>query len=693
MIGITRNVMKKGILTILAIVLLFHPVFIYSQNNKPHLNIPGSKDKLDTEATIQSLLEIEKIPMYNKENEKKDYQIENEILQDIQKYIKTLDSQSKSLYNIKSPFREMVGESSDVEIVEATADRNAMKKDYKVKVIQLAQADSFMSASLPRNQRFSPSQFTITMGEDVYTIRFNGGTIHQLAQVIRDQTDGKIDTRVINDTSTTSVLQIASTKTGAKYKMQFSGDLTTFYETDLITKSVAHTITKEINLQPTLSFGSNRIESAPKSVILVPDSQGEIKLDSQDIFISNNTSFNWSVEITDIPKSVVKDPVKSDNPDLKISPMTEVTVSNIIVEGSPIIPFYEEVKKPVITAVISNQTDNFSLVYLDGSTRTFSVDTNGTFRKLMLADSGKKVSSIMFKNLNTTKKIRLYDLSFVTPVEDGGIRPKNPITRAQDSIFSVDGIQIIREINQVDDVIEGIVIYLKKPSQKEVDLKIDHNYKLVIDSILEWVNTYNQVMEYLSLVTKPNLDRTPLHERAEKDLKKGIFSTEVGFTSLHSKLRTASMEFYPTDYGRELGMLEQIGLFTKKPGTFDGTSDTWESTRMGLLNVDADKLNNMLVTKFDGVKQIFINTVEGSFKGVAWSISEVLSLAINASGFISLKIKNNENKIKAADEAIAKLKLRLGDYETELRIKYGKLNQTLNQTEAQKNYWNNINKQ
>lgn len=682
--------MKKGISFILILVIISQPLF-----SKPYAPIPGTKDKFDSEATIQSLLAIKQIPIDAKENEIENYKIETGILQDFNAYAGRLDDQTKALYNIKSPFREMLGESSDPQVVEATANRTAIKKDYKVKVIQIAQADQFMSASLPRNKRLSPAQFTIRIGEDTYPIRFAGGTLHQLAQTIQDQTDGKLETRVINDTSTTSVLQVSGKQTGAKYRMQFEGDLAPLFEAELLYKAVSQTITRDVDLRAIVSSSTNRIVSDTRSATLVPLSQGELNLNSAAIRISNTTVFYWSAERSQqLPVSItVPTNTKPSLPDLSISPMQEVNISNIIVEGDTLIPFYQKkTPPPAVKETVSNRTEVFTLHWSDGSSTVFSVTSNGNFSRPVQSWTGLSLQRIQFHNYNTIEKYRLYDFRFLTPVEEDGLRPKNFISRAQDAVFTIDGVQITREKNAVDDVVEGLVIYLKKPSSQDVDLKIDHNYKLVMDSILEWVNTYNQVMEYLSILTKPNQDRTPLYLKAEKDRKTGLFQAESSFSSLQNKLRLSVMNSYATEFGRELNMLEQIGIFTEEAGSFSTSSDVWESTRMGLLNVDTDKLNSKLVTQFEGVRQLFANAKDGGFTGVAWEVSQVLRLALGAGGFLARKIQFNDNRIKETQKTVAKMKEDLEDYEVQIRIQYGKLNQTINQTDKQKDYWNNMNR-
>jgi flagellar capping protein FliD len=94
-------------------------------------------------------------------------------------------------------------------------------------------------------------------------------------------------------------------------------------------------------------------------------------------------------------------------------------------------------------------------------------------------------------------------------------------------------VRAVRDNNNIDDIIGGVVLYLKKASPDEVTVTIDYNYETVQKSIMDWVNAYNQVMEYLSILTTPNLDTTALHERAEENQEERYLPAESSLSLLN----------------------------------------------------------------------------------------------------------------------------------------------------------------
>jgi len=110
----------------------FSTVFSQDAGNQVHFNIPGN-NQINTEDTIQKLLLIKKIPIQKKEAEIQDYKLESDIARDITKYLRDLDDKSRALYDFKTPFRDMVGTSSDPAVLEVSAERKAKKKEQKIK--------------------------------------------------------------------------------------------------------------------------------------------------------------------------------------------------------------------------------------------------------------------------------------------------------------------------------------------------------------------------------------------------------------------------------------------------------------------------------------------------------------------------------------------------------------------------------
>ncbi|OHD56495.1 MAG: hypothetical protein A2Y33_15325 [Spirochaetes bacterium GWF1_51_8] len=659
---------------------------------KVYAPIPGASEKFDTEGTIQKLLEVEKLPMVKLENENKDLKIEVEILKDFDLYVKDLDTKTADLYNYKSPFKEMLGSSTDPSIVEALADRNAMKKDYKVKVIQVAKPDAFMSESVTRYKTYSPGMFTIQIGKDIIPIQFYGGTIDQLAATLIEQAGDKLEVRIIKDTADTSILYVSGKKTGAAYKISFSGDLRPLNELGMLVQGTAKVETKAVNFIRIISISTNIPLIDSKKLLLKPGTDAEIDISLDNVLISPTTIMTYLVSIKDktLPSAKSNDMF----PKLPEDLMGNVVVSNLLnkvtVEGPGLIPFFME---PEVTIdVVSNFTRIMTVVFDDGSILPINLTKGGKYTNNLVMQSGKHVSKIIFKNENTHREYTIEDLSFITILADGGIQPKNSISKACDSIITIDGIKIVRDNNTITNVVNGVTFSLKRESPAEILITIDHDYELVKKSVMDWVDSYNKVMSYLSILTKPNLDKTPLYLRPDTELANGIYQTESTFNNLKNKLRVVISGAYVTSLGGNLALLSQAGIYTKKPGDGSLNTEEWENVKAGLLKVDTAELEKSMKTKFDAFAELFGNDTDNDNikdTGVAIMAKTVLNFAVGTTGFVQDKIKKQAEKMKNNDKEIAKIKIHLEEFEQQKREEFGKMNQAIIQSQSQQKWMEN----
>lgn len=677
----------KRLALVCILLLLALPAFTES----PQVSLPGVNNQFD-EGTIKKLVDVERQRTVTpKEDSIKDMEIEIKILQDFSTYVHALDNASKALYDYQSPFRDMLGTSSDEKILQAIAQRTAEKNIYTIQVQQVAKPDSFMSDSVVRNRNFSPCQFTITIGEKTYPVTFPGGSIAQLEAAIKKATEGAVETRIVNDTQDTSVLAINCVATGEKNKMVFGGNPLALYEIGMLMQSTERSTENRIAANRILSQNPVSILADAVKAILKPGNAGYYDLSSDNISVEANTSFNFDVALNVYPANAPAVTPQNLLPNMDIRLMQNILISNVTIQGGRVIPFYQEHLEPARTTVVSNFVNVMSILFDDGTVKTVSIASNGAYSVPMGLYAGKKVVKITLRNDNTERDYSVGNMRFTTKVSEGGVQPKNPISRACDAILTVDGVRTIRDNNNIDDLIKGVVLYLKKASPDDVTVTIDNNYDSVQKSILDWVNAYNQVMEYLAILTTPNQDTTPLHLREEANQKNGIYQAESSFTMLRSKLRTIAMNAYPTDLGRDLCMLETIGIFTKRAGNLDFHSEDWQSTQMGLLKIDTTILDKALKEHFKAVEQLFANDTDGDIvrdNGVAYGINQTLRIALGPQGFIENKIKSTSDKIDQTKKEIALANERLADYESDLRRRYGQANSTINQTQAQQRWLN-----
>ena len=680
---------QKGIIII---IIFFVASFSYADtksdnNGKVFVPLPGISEKVNSEDIIQKLLYVKKIPIQKKESELQDYKIENDIIKDFTKYLRDLDAKSRGLYDFQSPFRDMSGESSDSNILEAAAGRKSKKQSYKITVLQTAKPDSFMSESVSKNKILSPSEFSIESGSETNKIKFMGGSVYQLFTSLQQQAGKKIEVKVVNDTIDTSILVISGIDTGEKNKINFDGDLKTLFEIGMLVNGTEKPDEYTIDFTKINSDNSNLISGESGNILIKPGNEGLVNLIDSNYQVREKTMLIYGSKIN--PLQIQTNTSEAPLPEIDISVMEGVKVSNITVGGGSLITVYEEKKEA--QKVVSNFTDILTIFFNDGTKKTYSIDGSGSFTNSLSQYKDKKIEKLTVKNDNTDREIALSGVKFSTKPEEGGIQPKNPISKACDSIVNLDGVEARRNSNKIEDLIDGVTLSLKKESKDPVNINIDHNYQKISDSILAWVDSYNKAMEYLSILTKPTKDMTPLSEKNQQNLKEGVFQVENSFIMLRYKLRDTAINAYKTDYGRELSLLDQIGIFTKKAGSFSTTSDEWTSTKMGLLTTDGEKLKSVLKVRFDGVEQLFANDTTGSQTkdtGVAVAVNQSLKLAIGSDSFIDRRIAFNDNRIKDCETEIEGMNKDLSDYEALQRQKYGRMNQALTESDSKQKWLN-----
>ncbi len=660
--------------------------FSQDANNQVHFNIPGN-NQINTEDTIQKFLLIKKIPIQKKETEIQDYKLENDIVKDLTKYLRDLDEKSRALYDFKTPFREMVGSSSDPAVLDVSAERKAKKDTYKITVLQIAKPDSFKSSSFPKDKTLPPCEFTITISGKILKFKFAGGTIYQLADALQQQAQDAIEVRIINDTDASSILVISGKETGEKNKLKFSGDISALKEINLLGEGEAKTDEKNIDFSKLTARSANPITSDSNRVRLLPGDEGEVNLSQDNIKITEGSIFYFNASMSPYNPVSKESNINATNVDINL--MEPVSVSNVTVSGGSLITYYEEKKIPPET--VSNFTEILTLSFDDGTVKSYYIDNTGNFSNSLATYKDKTIDKVTVRNKNTDREFMISDARLVTKISEGGIQPKNVISKASDSIINFDGVEVKRDKNIIDNLVDGVTLNLKSESKEQVTASIDHDYKKIEDALLAWIDSYNKSMEYLHIVTTPSLDHTPLSQRSPDNLKIGAFQTESPVIILMNRLRTIPAAPYKTVYTRELSLLEQIGIYTKKNGTFSVNSEEWNSTKMGLLNIELEKFRNALKSRFDGVEQLFAYDTHGDMvkdSGAAVSVNQTLRLSIGTGSFFDERIVFNNRKIGDEQKEIEKMNRDLVTYEQDLREKYGKMNQVLTET-ANKEKWLN----
>lgn len=206
------------------------------------------------------------------------------------------------------------------------------------------------------------------------------------------------------------------------------------------------------------------------------------------------------------------------------------------------------------------------------------VGTDG-YRIVLTAEKSGTANRI---RLEETSGSPLRDLGFLT---DAG-ELANELSRAQDAVFRLNGIEYTRSTNTIDDAVPGLTITLKKvtgadaPVQATVDLDPDQ----IVEAVKGWVDAVNKALDLIGNLTRYNSDTG----------ESGILSGEYQLRQIQTKLRSL---VYSKVSGLPHGWqtLLDVGISTGAYG----------SANYGKLVVDEVKLKEALTTDAESVAKLF----------------------------------------------------------------------------------------
>ena len=163
---------------------------------------------------------------------------------------------------------------------------------------------------------------------------------------------------------------------------------------------------------------------------------------------------------------------------------------------------------------------------------------------------------------------------------------------AQDAVMTLDGISITRSDNVFRDVIEGVEMELTAVGSGTITMSSDTD--TIVENIESFVNSYNDVMEYISAQFTYTSESTGTKPLFGSSTLLGIQSTLSGIMTGLVGGFNASSDIYAT--------LSQVGIKT------DATNQ---------LAVDKTVLVQALTDNPDAVKNLFVPLASGTYTFVA----------------------------------------------------------------------------
>lgn len=230
----------------------------------------------------------------------------------------------------------------------------------------------------------------------------------------------------------------------------------------------------------------------------------------------------------------------------------------------------------------------------------------------------------------------------LAPDSSAGGGAAGVITQARSAKLTVDGLQVVRDSNSIDGVIEGVTLQLTKADANQtINLTVGNNKSTVTSSLQQFVSAYNTLattMGSLGAVVQLGEGVAP---------SVGALVGDSALRGLQSGLRAELGRF---QQGDSIAALAQLGITTQKDGT---------------LALDTAKLDKALAENFDGVASFLTGD-----KGLMNRLDKVVSGYTKTDGVFDQRQAGLRKTLNSIDSERKALDMRIEKMQTRLLAQY-----------------------
>ncbi|MFP4483423.1 MAG: flagellar filament capping protein FliD [Spirochaetaceae bacterium] len=649
------------------------------------INIPGIRDNrgIDTQGMINDLMEAERIPMDRMEEDVDRYQKEKRVWQDVSRRVQSLQTAAQGLYGFQSPFRQRVAESSNESVVTATAERTAEPSTAEIRVLQKAGADKFLSKGLDLGTQVPEGTYTFRVGEEEISFDFAGGSLSQFAQTINANSDDALRARVVQNTTSTEIFAVESQRTGAENRLEFLDDAEAFALDSGILRRGGDT-----NRTIELARSNIRRWEQPLDADTVQLSEGTLTLKpggELSIPVSPTLSVNQNhvlrYEVREINREGDIEPPPEPPPGPDTPEAGSISLEDITIRNAPSevdLPEHEPPEQPPVV----REPRYLYAVGESGPVELPEIEGDGEFRTVEVspADYVDSIRALNMRNRNSHRDLEIRNIEIIDPTSRGDYQPVNPREVAQDARVEIDGVEVSRSSNEIDDLIPGTTLNIQGESATPATITIEPDIEAVKDAIIGFVGSYNQVIRDANILTRTEeaiieeIEYFSDEEREEAREQLGMFQGDSMLNNLRSRLQTIMMNPYPTSAGEELNLLAEMGISTNASGFNTGGFSA--SRIRGYLEIDENALDDALANNFDAVRELFANDTDGdqaADSGVAVETSTFTRPFVQSGGLIANRTGSLDTTISRTEGDIDNYSERLDRYEQDLRREFGRM--------------------
>jgi flagellar hook-associated protein 2 len=667
------------------------------------LSIPGVTDKYNTQKIIDALMAVKREPLKRMEKGLEVDKQKKTAWQEVTRKLTGLRDAARLLFGFQNPFNDRVALSSDEKSLTATATRAATEETVHVTVRTVATADRFLSQPLPRDFVVDPGQYRFRIGDKEVSLAWKGGTLKAFVEALNARGGATLGASIVNDTTSTQVLLIEGKLTGSANRLSFLDKAT-----DLAVKAGmlerSQTASRTVALdQQSLADWTKPIDKAAfqlqsGALSLAPGAELRIPV-SPSMALNPNIVMEFSVRVERIPEQALTEVKPPPGPAVPSSGGIDFKGIHIESEPSRVpLPAWQPPKPP-------EKVTDLQAVFVEGGGKLVAlpdIPDSTEFQKIQVpvGELSATLDAIDLRNRNTHRKIVVKDISIFDKTARGDYVPTRSLAQAGDAALTMDGIEVTRGTNAIDDLIPGVTLSLKAPSSAPVELAVKHDVEGIKKQIVGLIGAYDSIITDIDVLTRKDetviTDAGYLSDDEKKKAKEnlGLLFGELSLQQLKGSMQNTMMNPYPTSLAKELSLLAQIGIATdtRAPG-----SSGIDKTRLrGYLEIDEPKLTTALEQHPEAIKEMFGYDTDGDLvvnSGVAYALDALLRPFVSTGGIFPQRVTSLDSRIAADNREIADYKIKLDAELATLKKKYGQMGSALDSLQQNSQTIQNFNKQ
>ncbi len=276
------------------------------------------------------------------------------------------------------------------------------------------------------------------------------------------------------------------------------------------------------------------------------------------------------------------------------------------------------------------------------------------------ADAGVTATVVDQRLIITRNETGSTEISFTDP--DGVLKalgvlevddtPKHTLQPAQDAVFTVNGLTVTRSSNTVSDVLSGITLELKAPTDSEVIIEVVHDTEVAVEAVKSFIEAYNDLLSLLrnELGEEGKLRGDPTAARMATTLRRMVSDRVAGIEGAYESLA-------------------EIGVTTMD--------------RRGDLNLDEEKLREALSADPASVQVLFSHSSD-DIVGVAERLAAFCDTwGDSVDGLIAARTEGIDARLRDLSEQIGNMEYRLTLKEAQLVRQFTALETALSVMQSQ----------